>query len=177
MIIYGPPAVGKLTTAKILAKLTGYKLFHNHLTVDLVGSLFAFGSPPFSKHIRFIRNYLFEQAAKNNVDMIFTFVYAAGEDDEVLNGFIEIIERNGGMVCLVQLTASIAELRKRVGSADRKRYSKMSKTDSLEKWLKQYKLFSSLPGRKSLVLDTTQLSPKNAARKIVEHFNLVPSQS
>ena len=31
LFLYGAPAVGKLTVAKELADLTGYKLFHNHL--------------------------------------------------------------------------------------------------------------------------------------------------
>jgi len=32
VFIYGPPAVGKLTVANALAKVTGFKVFHNHLT-------------------------------------------------------------------------------------------------------------------------------------------------
>ncbi len=34
VFIYGPPASGKLTVARELAALTGYKLFHNHLVVE-----------------------------------------------------------------------------------------------------------------------------------------------
>jgi hypothetical protein len=34
--IYGLPATGKLTIAVELAAMTGYKLFHNHLVVDLL---------------------------------------------------------------------------------------------------------------------------------------------
>jgi tRNA A37 N6-isopentenylltransferase MiaA len=30
LFIYGPAAVGKLTIGRELAKLTGYRLFHNH---------------------------------------------------------------------------------------------------------------------------------------------------
>lgn len=35
VLLYGPPAIGKLTIAKELQKLKGYKLLHNHLVVDL----------------------------------------------------------------------------------------------------------------------------------------------
>ena len=45
--IYGPPASGKLTVATRLSALTGMPLFHNHLTVNAVTPVFAFGSPPF----------------------------------------------------------------------------------------------------------------------------------
>jgi len=47
IFIYGPPATGKLTVAKELAKLTKYKIFHNHLTVDLIGSVLKFGTKTF----------------------------------------------------------------------------------------------------------------------------------
>jgi shikimate kinase len=30
IVIFGPPAVGKMTVGQELARLTGYKLFHNH---------------------------------------------------------------------------------------------------------------------------------------------------
>ena len=40
VFIYGPPGVGKLTVATALATLTGYRLCHNHLTVNLVTALF-----------------------------------------------------------------------------------------------------------------------------------------
>ncbi len=33
--LYGPPGVGKLTVARELVALTGFKLFHNHLAVNL----------------------------------------------------------------------------------------------------------------------------------------------
>lgn len=42
IFIYGQPAVGKLTVAKELEKITGYKILHNHLFVDLVRSVFEF---------------------------------------------------------------------------------------------------------------------------------------
>lgn len=48
IFLYGPPAVGKFTVGKVLVKLTGYKLFHNQLTSDLVESIFDRGVEPFS---------------------------------------------------------------------------------------------------------------------------------
>ena len=47
VILYGPPGVGKLTVGRELAALTGFKLFHNHLTVDLAAAVFDFKSRPF----------------------------------------------------------------------------------------------------------------------------------
>ena len=47
IFIYGMPAPGKLTVAQELAKLIGYKLFHNHLVVDLLLLTNEFGSATF----------------------------------------------------------------------------------------------------------------------------------
>ena len=45
ILLYGPPAVGKLTIAKEIARLTGFKLFHAHLTSDLVEAIFPRDPP------------------------------------------------------------------------------------------------------------------------------------
>ena len=47
IVLFGMPATGKLTVGQELAALTGFKLFHNHLVVDLLLSVFEFGSPGF----------------------------------------------------------------------------------------------------------------------------------
>ena len=44
IFIHGPPAVGKLTVGKALSAASGLPLFHNHLVVDAVLSVFPFGS-------------------------------------------------------------------------------------------------------------------------------------
>lgn len=38
VLIFGPQAVGKMTVGQELAKITGLKLFHNHMTIDLVSN-------------------------------------------------------------------------------------------------------------------------------------------
>ena len=40
IFIYGPPAAGKLTVATEIAALTGYKVFHNHLSIDCIEPIF-----------------------------------------------------------------------------------------------------------------------------------------
>ena len=47
VFMHGPVAAGKLTVARELSHLTGFRLFHNHLTVDAVAAVFDFGSEPF----------------------------------------------------------------------------------------------------------------------------------
>ncbi|MDV3459172.1 hypothetical protein RZN05_19400 [Sphingomonas sp. HF-S4] len=43
-VLYGPPAAGKRTIARVIAELP---LFHNHLVVDAVAAIFPFGAPEF----------------------------------------------------------------------------------------------------------------------------------
>jgi hypothetical protein len=61
IFLYGLPATGKLAVAVELAAMTGYKLFHNHLVVDLLLSVFEFGSPPFVEMREEIWLSVFEQ--------------------------------------------------------------------------------------------------------------------
>lgn len=41
IMITGPQAVGKMTVEQELAKLTNFKLFHNHMSIDLVNNFLA----------------------------------------------------------------------------------------------------------------------------------------
>jgi len=82
LIIYGPPASGKLTIAKEVAKKTGYKLFHNHLTVDLLKVFLEFGTPEFFELNQKMKLDILEAAAKQGVDgIIYTFVYDRTTDN------------------------------------------------------------------------------------------------
>ena len=44
VMIIGPQAVGKMTVGQELAKKTSLKLFHNHMTIELLEPLFGFSS-------------------------------------------------------------------------------------------------------------------------------------
>jgi len=44
VIITGPHAVGKMTVGQELTKITPLKLFHNHISIELVASLMPFGT-------------------------------------------------------------------------------------------------------------------------------------
>ncbi|MBA3354768.1 MAG: AAA family ATPase [Pyrinomonadaceae bacterium] len=74
IFLHGLPGVGKLTVARELVALTGFKLFHNHLTVDLVTSVFDFGSQPFIELREKIWLEVFREAVEADLTgLIFTF--------------------------------------------------------------------------------------------------------
>ena len=47
VFLHGPAASGKLTVARALEARVGLPVFHNHLVVDLLTTVFPFGSEPF----------------------------------------------------------------------------------------------------------------------------------
>ncbi|HMQ02760.1 MAG TPA: AAA family ATPase [Pyrinomonadaceae bacterium] len=172
IIIYGAPAVGKLTVAAEVARRTGFKLFHNHVSIDCVRPVFEFGTPPFLRLIESIRFATIGEAAREGVDLIHTFVYARGEDDDHFRKLIASAEDNGGEAHLVLLTCEPNELKERIGNESRVKIGKLSDPDSVDWSLSRYDLRSPFPDRPSLELDTTDLEPDAAATRIIDHFAL-----
>ena len=77
VITCGPPASGKMTIGQELAKLIDYKLFHNHMSLELVNRFFDFGTPNFKSLDKKIRFDIFNEAANSDVKgLIFTIVMA-----------------------------------------------------------------------------------------------------
>ena len=112
VIIYGPPAVGKMTVGQELMKITNLKLFHNHMSLELVNQFFPFGTPEFSKLDKHIRFGIFEAIADSNLPgLIFTIVLAFNEpEDKVyLAELIQMFEKRAPKVHLVELEASLEE--------------------------------------------------------------------
>jgi ClpX C4-type zinc finger protein len=173
IFLFGLPGVGKLTVARELANLTGFKLFHNHLTVDLVGSLFEFGSQPFVELREKIWLAVFSEAAATGLSgLIFTFAF----DRTVRSTFIEhtreVIESSGSEILFVELRCSTEELESRIEHPSRKKFGKLSDVEGFRQ-LKEAGAFvdPGIPDDR-LVVETTSLSPSDAANLIVSRLGL-----
>jgi hypothetical protein len=166
-----------------LALRTGLKLFHNHLTIEFVLPFFPFGSGPFNRLVReFRRRILEEVAASDHPGLIFTYVWAFGEeaDAAAVEEFSEIFRSRGAAVLFVELEASQAE-RLRRNETEFRLAQKPSKRDlkaSRERLLHNdatYKLNSTdeFAGRPDyLRIENTSLAPDEVAARIIEHFRL-----
>jgi RNase adaptor protein for sRNA GlmZ degradation len=172
IFIYGSPAVGKLTVSNELARLTNYKVFHNHLTVDAILPIFEFGSPPFTKLNDEFRKLMITEAGLHDVNLITTYCYAKGLDDERVGDLLKLVEENGGEVNLVLLTCERKELETRVLAESRQNFEKVKTVELLEEVLDKYELFSTIPNRVSLVIDNTNLSAETVAEQIIKQFYL-----
>ncbi len=172
LIIYGAPAVGKLTVANEVAKLTGFKVFHNHLSIDAIQPIFAFGSESFMRLIELIRVETVAEAARQGVNIIYTFCYAKGIDEEHVEKIVQAGESNGAEVQFVLLTCGDDELRKRVVASDRRLHGKVNTIEMIEGFLSDYEMRSRVPYSQGIEIDNTDVSPEAVAERIIEHFEL-----
>ena len=172
IFIYGAPAAGKLTVAGEIAKQTNYKVFHNHLSIDAIEPVFAFGTESFWKLVDLIRVETIAEAARAGQNLIYTFCYAKDFDDAHVAKIVDAVEQNGGEVCFILLKCERQELEKRVLEESRRKFNKANNLEILGEILDKYDLFSPVNGRKSLIIDNTNLSAETAARKIIEYYKL-----
>jgi chloramphenicol 3-O-phosphotransferase len=173
IFLHGLPGVGKLTVARQLARVTGYKLFHNHLAVDLVESVFEFGNRPFVELREMIWLTIFSRAAEEHLaGLIFTFAY----DRTVRSNFIEdartAVEAAGGRISFVELRCSAEELERRIEQPSRREYGKLNSVARFRE-LKGAGVFvvPRIPAG-GLVLETDGMSAAETAEEIFSRLGL-----
>ena len=172
IIIHGPPAAGKLTVANALAERTGFRVFHNHLSIACTAPIFTFGSDAFWRINADVRNAVIAESAREGIGLIHTFCYAKGPDDAGYRRLIASAEDNGGEVHSVLLVCSDDERRKRIVHESRVRLGKLTDAGSVAASRARCDLFSALPGRETLSIDNTSTAPGDVAEQIIRHFKL-----
>jgi hypothetical protein len=116
---------------------------------------------------------MFNEAAKDGVNPIFTFVYDKATDDPFVRKTIRTISKEGGRVCFVRLFCDEEELARRVNSKDRRKAGKIATKKLLTRVLKRHGLGSEVPFQTSLGIDTTRVSAKKSAEMIARHYKLI----
>lgn len=183
VLIFGPMAVGKMTVGQELAKITDLRLFHNHMTIDLVSNFFSYGSPEGKRLVNLFRWEVFEAVAKSDLPgLIFSFVWAFDleSNHELTQKLITLFREQGSEICLVELEAPLEVRLSRNASENRlthkptKRNLEWSHQDVLNGDEKHR--LNSLPGeikeKNYLRMDNTHLSAEETAQRIKKTFNL-----
>jgi hypothetical protein len=183
VFIVGPPAVGKMTVGHEIARRTGFRLFHNHLSIEPVLRIFDFGTESFDRLVGAFRQSVFEEVAKSDLPgLIFTWVWAFDlpSDAAAVERYAAPFRERGSRVLFVELEASLEE-RLRRNETEFRLSEKASKRDveSSKRRLLEHEerpRFSSegeFDGRKDwLRVDTNRLKPEEVADLVIQHFGL-----
>ncbi len=176
----GNAAVGKMTVGQELAKITGLRLFHNHMTIEPVIKIFGqYNGAAISR----LRQVVFEEFAKtDNYGMIFTYMWAFDRQDDW--DYVEYVKNifmpYDTEFYYVELVAS-REVRLKRNATDNRLLNKASKRNvslSNQRLIdddKKYRLESmdgEIPFENYMKIDNTNLAPDVVARMIKNQFDL-----
>ena len=180
VFLIGDGAVGKMTVGQELMKLTGLRLFHNHMTIEPVIEVFGYYNGPV---VTKMREAIFEEFAKSdNYGMIFTFMWAFDQqsDWDYVDHVTNIFKEQGAEVYYVELVAP-QEVRLKRNETENRLKNKASKRDlevSRNRIIRQdemYRLESydgEITFENYMKINNTDLEPQEAARIIQERFSL-----
>jgi len=183
ILLFGPQAVGKMTVGHEIEKITELKLFHNHMTIELVSHFFSYGTASGKRLVHLFRDEIFEEVSKSELPgLIFTYVWALDlqADWEYVKKITDIFELKGGTVYYVELEADLDERLERNRSPHRlmykptKRNVEWSEKDLINT-MEKYRL-NSYDGEVNMEnyikINNTNISAEKVATMIKEKFRL-----
>lgn len=183
VIIFGPHAVGKMTVGQELAKITDLKLFHNHMTIDIVADLFENMPQERRRLTEMFRNEIFKSfASSNEYGMIFTCMWALERKDDwdYIDNLENMFKSNGAEVYYVELEADY-DTRLQRNKTENRLLNKPSKrniekSEKLFKDIENRHRLNSYPGEikkeNYIKINNTHVSPENIAKIIKDRFRL-----
>ena len=184
MVIFGPPAVGKMTVGRAVCERSDFRLFLNHHTVEPLADVFGMGAPAFRTLTSEFRRRVIEEAAAAEVPLILTLVWNLGgvEDAQWVASLVAPYESAGLPISFVELAADLDTRLARNRGEDRL-LAKPSKRDlawsdahlrEREGWMMNTDAQVSLPSDAVLAshsylrIDTRHLTPGATADQILQ---------
>lgn len=109
LLIIGPPAVGKMAVGREIATHSDFRLFHNHHTIEPLVEIFGYGTAPFNVLNLEFRRRVIEEAASNNLDLIFTLVWDLQDhtDTNYVEQLVAPYVEGGGEIRVLELAAPL----------------------------------------------------------------------
>ncbi|HVU18949.1 MAG TPA: shikimate kinase [Candidatus Didemnitutus sp.] len=164
VFLHGPPACGKYTVGTELARITGFKFFHNHLVVDTLLAVFDFGSPAFIELREHIWRQIFLRALADKVPgLIFTFTPESTVRPEFVDWLLNHFPKKGVNVRSVALQASEGEILRRLDSASRMNFGKLTDRQLYQRLRAAGAFDQPRIPRVDLEVDTVKHAPYEAA--------------
>jgi hypothetical protein len=166
VILHGLPGVGKMTVGQELSAITGYPLFHNHLILDPLITVFGFGTPQFRKlRERIWLDVMLGGVRANLPGLIFTFSPDCTVSPDFMNRLQRGVKRLGGQVFFVEIVCDPTAVARRVADKSRGRYRKLNDPTLYGQLAKRGAFrYPLLPC--DLQVDTTRRLPAAVARAI-----------
>jgi hypothetical protein len=185
IILFGPPAVGKMAVGRELARLTGMRLFHNHMALEPVLQLFPYGSAPFERIVRQFRNAVLEEAARADwPGLIYTCMWDLDdvETTRYISRAVNLFEERGATAHFVELSASL-DVRLQRNRTELRLAEKPSKRDLpasearlLANESRRFNSAGNFPWpERHLLLATDVIPAVAAAEQIVTWLGITPS--
>lgn len=185
LLVFGPPAVGKMTIGQELEQITGFKLFHNHMIIDPLLSIFGKTDLNLKNLIFKIRTMVFEAVIQGNIPgLIFTFVW---NFDEQFNSkknvdiWFKIFNEAGWNFYCVELLADLETRVIRNKSQNRIKH-KASKQNIIEsekilllnetQWIMQSEKNFTYGDKFVRIQNGSDKNPQEIAKQIKLFFNL-----
>lgn len=178
LVLFGPPAVGKMTIGKAIEDRSDFKLFHNHMVMDGIMRLFGVGSESEDRLSKQIRQLVIEEAAKSGTSLIFTYVwdFSQPKGKRNIDVYKNIYEEHGGEVVFVELRAPLETRMERAEHPLRKKHKAHAPDAVRVKYLEDVLSYDSpqpffYPDQYYLI-ETGEKSPEEVAEKVVKQVKL-----
>jgi hypothetical protein len=181
IVVIGPPAVGKMTVGRAIADAAGYRLFHNHHTIEPLLDVFDFGTPAFARLLGEFRQRVLEEAAVADTDLVFTVVWALDlqEDADHMRLHLAPFVAAGRRIAVVELAADLdtrlARNRTPYRLSEKKSKRDLEWSDDNVRDLERYQMNTGRPSigdallaeHPHLRIDNTDRSPEDVAAEVL----------
>ena len=172
ILLYGPPAAGKLTVARLLAAKYGLKVLDNHASADPALRLFGFDEPEqLHPLVEKLRVELLRAASEAGLSVVSTLVFADPEDRAHVAKLVAAFESGGGRTAFVGLMPRREVLEQRVTDESRSRTAKIVDVAQLRRVMTRWEVTHKI-NPDDLEIDNSNISPEEAADKIARHLRL-----